>query len=92
MAELILGALLGVCVGARFGLGFTAVLVVAGFAAIGLYLVSCAIWPHRKCWRCRGAKWRGDGRGNLRPRRCRVCGGRGNVRRAGARLIGMGSS
>lgn len=91
MAELILGALIGVMLGARFGWDASAVAVVAVVCAVGLYLGSCAIWPHRKCWRCAGVRWRGDGRGNLRARRCRVCRGEGTLRRAGSRLVGSGS-
>lgn len=88
MAELVLGALLGFALAGHYGLdGGTGLLLAAGVAA-ALYGLSCAIWPRRRCWRCSGAKWRGDGRGNLRARRCLVCGGAGTVRRVGAVVLG----
>jgi hypothetical protein len=53
------------------------------------YGIQCWWYPFRRCWRCGGDKFRGDGKGNLRPRFCRVCKGKGLVRRWGAVLIGM---
>ncbi|HVL85651.1 MAG TPA: hypothetical protein VM367_15400 [Pseudonocardia sp.] len=89
MVELLAGALLGFTLAGHYHLdGGTGVVLAAGIAA-GFYASSCWWFPRRRCWRCSGAKWRGDGRGNLRERRCLVCGGAGTLRRPGAVLLGV---
>lgn len=90
MAELLIGVAVGVLFGAHYDLDGQAALGVAAGSALLLYAASCAVWPRRKCWRCRGAKFRTDGRGNLRDRRCLVCSGAGTVRRVGSVLLGSG--
>lgn len=61
----------------------------AAVVVVLAYVAQCWWFPYRRCWRCRGARWRGDGRGNLRHRNCWVCGGRGVLRRWGAVLMGV---
>lgn len=58
---------------------------------LALYLLGCFIWPRRICPRCGKDKYRHDGRGNLRDRRCRRCGGDGDIRRLGSYVFGWGS-
>lgn len=60
-------------------------------AFLALYLAGCWVWPRRICPRCRKRNYRDDGRGNLRDRRCRRCGGSGDIRRLGAYVFGWGS-
>lgn len=90
MAELMLGLLVGVLLAAELNLGGDSARLLAGAVAAGLYLLSCLVLPRRRCWRCVGRRYRGDGRGNLRDRNCRACGGAGDARRVGAVLLGAG--
>jgi 4-amino-4-deoxy-L-arabinose transferase-like glycosyltransferase len=90
MPEIAAGLLFGLFVATYYGLDAGGSTTVAIVVAVLAYLASCWGWPWRKCWRCGGAKMRSDGRGNLRERNCRVCKGKGIVRRAGAMVIGRG--
>lgn len=55
------------------------------------YLGFVAVFPLRKCPRCKGSKTRSDGAEMLRRRgTCRRCDGDGYVRRAWARVFGWG--
>ena len=88
MPELALGGLVGLFAATYYGLDPAGSSVVALVVALLAYFGSCWGWPWRKCWRCKGAKMRSDGRGNLRERSCRVCLGAGLLPRLGAVLIG----
>lgn len=90
MPELTIGGAVGLFVATYYGLDSGGSLILAIIVAALAYLASCWGWPWRKCWRCHGARMRDDGRGNLRERNCRVCKGKGLVRRAGAIVIGRG--
>lgn len=60
-------------------------------ASLVLYMLSCWVFPYRRCWRCGGDDRHDDGRGNYRHKRpCWWCGGAKDNRRIGARLIGRG--
>jgi hypothetical protein len=70
------------------------VVVVGAVAAWGFwYMVSCAVWPLRTCWRCAGTKQPrfGDGLGSWRDKVCRRCVGSGELRRWGALMLGRGA-
>ncbi len=90
MTELILGALLGIVLAARWGYGGTEASAIAAVGAGLAYLASCWRWPYRSCPWCSGKSKAGDGRGNFRLKACWFCGG-GRWRRLGARLIGRGA-
>lgn len=90
MAELLLGLLAGIVLASRWGMTGVEALVVAAAVAIGLYLLSCACWPFRRCWVCQSDDRRDDGRGNYRRARCWWCGSVKDHLRVGARILGRG--
>lgn len=49
-----------------------------------VYLVWCQLSPLWPCPRCQGQRYVTLGRGHMRDRNCRRCGGKGVVRRLGA--------
>lgn len=89
MPELIVGALVGIWLAAHNGVDGVGVLVVSALASLGLYFLSCQVFPYRRCWKCHGDDRAGDGRGNYRRKRaCWWCKGEKDNRRIGARISG----
>lgn len=80
----LVGRLLGGVAGQQPGLLGRVVLTWVLVAVAGAYIVECIVWPHRRCWACKGS-------GKLRSpvtkswRECR-CGGDGQAIRWGRRV------
>ena len=92
MPEILLGLLVGVLLGARYGLDPQGVLVTGGVVALLLYMGSCYVFPYRRCWLCGGETRRHDERGNYRYRwfACFWCRSERDNKRLGARVMGRG--
>lgn len=62
---------------------------VAGVAAVvlGLWMLTCLIWPYKPCPTCKGGGKRRAPVG-ISWRKCARCKGSGEVLRAGRRMIG----
>jgi hypothetical protein len=83
----VLGGVLGVLAGPLLGVAADGLWVTGLIGAVGVYLLSCLLFPFTLCWRCKGRRRRDDGQGNWRDRDCAVCGG-DPYPRFGARLMG----
>jgi hypothetical protein len=63
----------------------SAFLLVAAGWTVG-YIIACAVWPYRRCGRCRGVGRLHSPSGRAwRP--CRRCGGEGHTVRAGRGFV-----
>lgn len=63
-------------------------LLLVAAAVTAIYLVSCGVWPYRRCdWCAAGKHAREDG---VVWRKCWRCAGSGKRRRAGAWLLNRG--
>lgn len=61
-------------------------LLAVGFVLVGLYFLSCRVWPNARCRPCSGTG-RGAGSNRKRWNNCGTCGGSGRRLRLGARLF-----
>ena len=86
MVEFVAGFLVGAFLATGWGVAPVPVGLLGG---LGVYLLSCAVYPFRPCPWCRDNRKRSDDRGNYRIKGCWLCGGERYVR-LGARFLGRG--